>query len=639
MQTKYFISCKGVFQGGGCRGVALAGAVSEAFKRGVRFSEVAGTSAGSIVAVLLGAGASPEQLEEIILELDYKQFMQPPRKSDFSRTVGTSITGFLAGFKDIRIREFLSVGGVYSSWKIESWVEEKLKQILPEVSGKVCFKHLPTPTHVVASSLVEKKPKVWNSITTPDESVAFAVRASCSIPIFFQPVEQGETYFVDGGVLSNLPLFVFNEVKADRKYCHERVLAFVLQSSAPEVKPSNSFQYLFGLANLAVEGASNLQKGIQSNVSYISIDTGEITATDFEKMNEQRSLELLKNGDRAASEFFANEHIHTAGKSYLRDEAWDEHQAYYAVVERAEGVREQVIFSDTSTNWFWQLFPTILGWKLKGVDVQCLANPVSGDASQQKREEQRRKYLKGIGVPVTCMDNLPFKGVVMDGNQTVDSYAIVKADDESDFVPFGKVYRNRENSIAVKAMYQLLMNHAPPLSKIEYIPKIEKIESERVTDMLKAGISHYRQPNVEFSFEDVPLANISLLSKYVRGFRLRQLPQLAAALEQNNIDLFAPSKVVFEDQNYSIITPPVFEHTGNSYVAIEGNTRSFLAYSNSLETIKGIVVRNVSSPLPGIPVHVSKVRIATEKLPPGERIEGFDHSLFRQIERSTHPLD
>jgi predicted acylesterase/phospholipase RssA len=56
-QTRFFRTCVGVFQGGGCRGAALAGAYQEAVARGVTFAEVAGTSAGSIVAALIGAGA------------------------------------------------------------------------------------------------------------------------------------------------------------------------------------------------------------------------------------------------------------------------------------------------------------------------------------------------------------------------------------------------------------------------------------------------------------------------------------------------------------------------------------------------------------------------------------------------------
>ena len=61
-RTRFYSDCIGVFQGGGCRAAAFAGAYDAAFKLGVRFSEVAGTSAGAIVAALLAAGADAAYL-------------------------------------------------------------------------------------------------------------------------------------------------------------------------------------------------------------------------------------------------------------------------------------------------------------------------------------------------------------------------------------------------------------------------------------------------------------------------------------------------------------------------------------------------------------------------------------------------
>src|SRR6266567_1055362 len=83
-QTRFYSDCVGVFQGGGCRAAAFAGAYDAAFTLGVRFSEVAGTSAGSIVAALLAAGAEPQFLLSKLTELDFRQFLLPPRRSAFS---------------------------------------------------------------------------------------------------------------------------------------------------------------------------------------------------------------------------------------------------------------------------------------------------------------------------------------------------------------------------------------------------------------------------------------------------------------------------------------------------------------------------------------------------------------------------
>ena len=73
--TKYFTSCKGVFQGGGCKAIAYIGAYKKAYERGVFFSELAGTSAGSMIAALIAAGAKPEYLERVVKDLDFKDFI------------------------------------------------------------------------------------------------------------------------------------------------------------------------------------------------------------------------------------------------------------------------------------------------------------------------------------------------------------------------------------------------------------------------------------------------------------------------------------------------------------------------------------------------------------------------------------
>src|SRR5688572_9498011 len=79
--TRYFTNVLGVFQGGGVRGAALAGAYAAARARGVRFGAVAGTSAGAIVAAFIAAGATPEFLHETLTETEFKDLLAAPKKA------------------------------------------------------------------------------------------------------------------------------------------------------------------------------------------------------------------------------------------------------------------------------------------------------------------------------------------------------------------------------------------------------------------------------------------------------------------------------------------------------------------------------------------------------------------------------
>ena len=88
-KTQFYSDCSGVFECGGCRASAFAGAYEAVYSLGVRFSEVAGTSAGAIVAALIAAGAEHDYLLKELRKLDFRAFLSVPRRPLFpSRSMG-----------------------------------------------------------------------------------------------------------------------------------------------------------------------------------------------------------------------------------------------------------------------------------------------------------------------------------------------------------------------------------------------------------------------------------------------------------------------------------------------------------------------------------------------------------------------
>ena len=66
----------GVFEGGGVRGIAHVGALLEAEESfGYEWQNVAGTSAGAIIAALIAAGYRAGEIRDIIWNLDFTQLM------------------------------------------------------------------------------------------------------------------------------------------------------------------------------------------------------------------------------------------------------------------------------------------------------------------------------------------------------------------------------------------------------------------------------------------------------------------------------------------------------------------------------------------------------------------------------------
>src|SRR5438105_5624621 len=65
----------GVFEGGGVKGIALVGGLTAAEEAGVkRWTNVAGTSAGAIVASLVAVGYSASALHDVMAKLKYAPF-------------------------------------------------------------------------------------------------------------------------------------------------------------------------------------------------------------------------------------------------------------------------------------------------------------------------------------------------------------------------------------------------------------------------------------------------------------------------------------------------------------------------------------------------------------------------------------
>jgi NTE family protein len=212
-----------VFQGGGVKGLGLVGALlqfgDDARAEITDWVNVAGTSAGSIVASLLATGQTPAQLETLFMGLDFKQF------EDWGR--GGKLIG---GTLDLARHHGLAHGEVFHAWidgQLGGRRFDSVRNDPPPASGS------PYRLRMIATDITRKEmlvlPDDVASYRNPETGqpfdpdalkIADAVRMSMSIPYFFQPVvlthhETGQpSTIVDGGVLSNFPVWIFDTQEA-----------------------------------------------------------------------------------------------------------------------------------------------------------------------------------------------------------------------------------------------------------------------------------------------------------------------------------------------------------------------------------------------------------------------------------------
>ncbi|MEF3301954.1 patatin-like phospholipase family protein [Paenibacillus sp. GYB003] len=299
----------GVFEGGGVKAIALVGAIKAAEEQGIRFKQVAGTSSGAIVASLLAAGYTADELKQIIMETPFTDFLA---KSWLHQVpiVGPAVRLFVKK-------------GLYSGQKLERWIEEKLA-----AKGVRTFADLPRgKLRIIASDISQGKLLVLPDDIAqygidPDQfTVAKAVRMSTSIPYFFDPVilrkaakvrRKGEKfsdqfiYIVDGGLLSNFPLWIYDEENSKIPEKDQiPTLGFQMvgkQSAEPRaiVGPLSMFHALFATM-MGAHDERYIEE--QNRFRTIKVPTLGVRVTDFD-IKPEKSMELYKAGYDAAKAYF-----------------------------------------------------------------------------------------------------------------------------------------------------------------------------------------------------------------------------------------------------------------------------------------------------------------------------------------------
>ena len=280
----------GVFSGGGLKGFALVGAYQVLEEKGYRFQNVAGTSAGAILASFIAVGYTAKEIEKLLDELDLVGLLDPRR---------TILPLPLMKWIHLYWRM-----GLYKGNALEKWFLEKLAY-----KGVYSFSDLPPGAlKLVASDLTHGR-----MIVLPDDlerygispesfPIARALRMSCGIPFFFEPVKlkvgAGDTIVVDGGVLSNFPLWIFDNANGKKE---RPVLGLKLSGSQDELeerKINNALQLFEALFSTMKNAHDNRYIARKHEKDIIFIPVKGYSATEFDLDEESKNALVEVGRDR-----------------------------------------------------------------------------------------------------------------------------------------------------------------------------------------------------------------------------------------------------------------------------------------------------------------------------------------------------
>ncbi|MEW9677511.1 patatin-like phospholipase family protein [Lentibacillus sp. L22] len=289
----------GVFSGGGVKAYAFVGALQSVEEHGHEFVRVAGTSAGAIVAAFVAADYRLQELKKVLEELDLRNFRDPP-----------AISNYIPFSKWLF---FYFQMGIYKGDKLENWLYERLAAKKIYTFSDVKQGQL----KVVASDL-----SLGKMVVIPDDlerlyginpnyfPIAKAVRMSAGFPYFFMPKKlpgktRQKSIMVDGGLLSNFPLWIFENGDTTKK---RPVLGIKLSADMSEPHPrkiKNAFDMFHALFSTMKQAhdARYISKSQKNNIIFIPVE-------DVETVNlsipETVKTNLINTGRMSADQFLCN---------------------------------------------------------------------------------------------------------------------------------------------------------------------------------------------------------------------------------------------------------------------------------------------------------------------------------------------
>lgn len=340
------------FAGGGAKGLIHIGVLKALEDREVSFSGLAGTSAGAIIAALKAAGFSSRE----ILDADTgTTIMDQLKEIDPNISKCTDIFG-RSGWKKVKLFRMtlayprtilfgflivvalivagLLVAGSSRSWfllalagvimigmiKAAAWAARSVlsglsdvmafrtalaellrRKMFPEEVDRVVkmgdFGRNGRPTlKIVSANLSTRRLHLFSPDRSPDVPVADAVAASICLPLIFSPWRIGQSSFIDGGIVSNLPAWPFDE---ERELDPEAITIAIEIADAHVHAELGSHDWLPAAIRTALFGSGELNLRVSGQAERLVLDS-RLDLLEFDLSLEQARQEV-RDATAAAS--------------------------------------------------------------------------------------------------------------------------------------------------------------------------------------------------------------------------------------------------------------------------------------------------------------------------------------------------
>lgn len=193
-----------VLSGGAAKGIAHVGVLKALEENEIPIDYITGTSMGGIIGGCYAAGMSPAQIEEIVLSKEFLQWVNGKLEdgNNYYFTRDDIDASFLR--LNLSLDSSFSIlfnTSLASDLSLNFALAEKLAQ--PSAIARNNFDSLFVPLRVIASDIFTQ-----TEVSLGSGALSDALRATQTVPFFYNPIRIDGKYLFDGGVYNNFPVDV-----------------------------------------------------------------------------------------------------------------------------------------------------------------------------------------------------------------------------------------------------------------------------------------------------------------------------------------------------------------------------------------------------------------------------------------------
>jgi NTE family protein len=263
-----------VLSGGAAKGIAHVGVLKALEENEIPIDFIVGTSMGGIVGGCYAAGMSPGQIEEIVLSKDFLNWVNGRAEE------GQTYYYFRNDDTPSFIRLNLSLDSTFSvlfntsianDLSLNFALAEKFAQ--PSAIAKNNFDSLFVPLRVMASDIFTQTEVILSQGALSD-----ALRATQTVPLFYNPIRIDGRYLFDGGVYNNFPVDV-----AEKTFNPDVIIGSNVSSKVYDEYPYGQDDKLISRSLLYMFLDKSDPSEVPASGIYIQPDIRRFTSFDFAK--------------------------------------------------------------------------------------------------------------------------------------------------------------------------------------------------------------------------------------------------------------------------------------------------------------------------------------------------------------------